>query len=90
MRLDNKIRKKGIVEVLRKGLSFQNKTIMLYAKSPSSAYNKKDAALFAANIFSVTQKLKYTKGNENRIDLVVAVNGLPVMTMELFSLLTRG
>lgn len=83
VRLDEKIKETGVIEVLRKGIKHIDKTIDLFYRKPSSGYNKKDAARFAANIFSVTQELKYSLEHENRLDLTIFVNGIPIITSEL-------
>ena len=38
---------------------------------------------YNANIFSVTQELIYSEENTNSLDLVIFINGLPIITMEL-------
>ncbi|MDO9154962.1 MAG: type I restriction endonuclease [Paludibacter sp.] len=83
VRLDEKIKELGVIEVLRKGVKHFDKTIKLFYRKPSSTYNAKDAARYAANVFSVTQELKYSLSHENRLDLTAFVNGIPVITCEL-------
>ena len=83
VRLDEKIKELGVIEVLRKGVKHFDKTIDLFYRKPSSSYNENDASRYAANIFSVTQELKYSLIHENRLDLTIFVNGIPVMTCEL-------
>jgi type I restriction enzyme R subunit len=83
VRLDEKIKELGVIEVLRKGVKHFDKTIELFYRQPASGYNPKDAARYAANVFSVTQELKYSLSHENRLDLTVFVNGIPVITCEL-------
>lgn len=83
VRLDDKIKELGVIEVLRKGVKHFDKTIQLFYHKPSSAYNAKDAARYNANSFSVTQELKYSQSHENRLDLTIFINGIPVITTEL-------
>jgi type I restriction enzyme, R subunit len=83
VRLDEKIRERGVIEVLKKGIKHFDKTVEFFYHQPSSVYNPKDAARYASNNFSVTQELKYSLENENRLDLAVFLNGFPVITMEL-------
>lgn len=82
-RLDSKIKKEGIIEVLRKGLKHLDRTVYFFYPQPNSDHNPKDKIKYEANIFSVTQELVYTDNNKNRIDLVIFINGLPIITMEL-------
>lgn len=83
IRLDEKIRKLGVIEVLRKGVKHFDRTIDLFYRQPASSYNTKDSDRFNANIFSVTQELVYSTQNANRLDLTIFLNGLPVITCEL-------
>ena len=89
VRLDKRIQEKGIIEVLRKGLKFNDKTIYFFYPQPNSSYNVKDQAKYDANIFSVTEELIYTDNNKNRLDLTLFVNGLPIITMELKNAFTH-
>ncbi len=83
VRLDAKIKELGVIEVLRKGIKHFDKTIDLFYRKPASTFNAKDADRYSANLFSVTQELKYSLSHENRLDLTVFVNGIPVITCEL-------
>jgi len=83
VRLDEKLRKLGVIEVLRKGVKHFDKTIDLFYHQPSSIYNQKDNAKYQANIFSVTQELVYSNNNANRLDLTIFLNGIPIITTEL-------
>ncbi len=83
VRLDEKIKELGVVAVLRKGVKHFDKTIDLFYRKPSSNFNAKDAARYDANVFSVTQELKYSPYHENRLDLAIFINGIPILTSEL-------
>ena len=83
VRLDEKIKTLGVIEVLRKGVKHLDKTVDLFFHKPASTFNAKDAEHYAANLFSVTQELKYSPNHEKRLDLAVSVNGIPVLTCEL-------
>lgn len=83
VRLDEKIKKLGIIEVLRKGVKHFDKTVDLFYRQPASLFNKKDLIKYQTNIFSVTQELVYSSDNANRLDLVIFLNGLPIITFEL-------
>lgn len=83
VRLDEKLKSDGAIDVLHKGVKHFDKTIDLFYREPSSNYNLKDRTNYNANIFSITQELKYSLENENRLDLTVFVNGIPIVTMEL-------
>ena len=42
VRLDKKIQEKGVIEVLRKGVKYFDKTVHLFYPQPNSKYNQKD------------------------------------------------
>ncbi len=83
-RLDRMIKKYGIIEVLKKGLSVDDAhfTLMYVAPLPSSSDEVKKR--FLSNEFSVTRQLRYSMVNPSQeIDMVLFLNGLPIVTMEL-------
>jgi type I restriction enzyme R subunit len=82
-RLDKKISEVGVIEVLRNGVKHLDKTIDLFYRKPSSLYNIKDSDRYSANIFSVTQELIYSTNHNNRLDLAIFLNGIPIITCEL-------
>lgn len=88
-RLNNQIKTFGIVEVLRKGITDNNIKLKFFFDKPVSNLNEKDLALYDQNIFSVTRQVHYSKQNENSLDLVVFINGLPIITFELKNELTK-
>lgn len=83
IRLDQKIKELGVVEVLKKGVKHFDKTIELFYRKPSSVYNNKDSSRYSSNIFSITKELQYSSVNEYRLDLVIFLNGIPIITCEL-------
>lgn len=82
-RLNEQIRLHGIIEVLRKGVKDLDLNVQLYYKYPSSDLNPKAAKFYQSNIFTVTRQLKYSLRNNNSLDMVTMVNGLPLITFEL-------
>ncbi|MDD6896518.1 MAG: DEAD/DEAH box helicase family protein [Prevotellaceae bacterium] len=82
--IDQDIKTFGIIHVLKKGISVQNLKLTLFFPRPTAADSDASKEKYAANQFSVTRQQTYsilTPGNE--IDMVVFVNGLPLMTIEL-------
>ncbi len=82
-RLAEQIKQRGIIDVLRKGVKDLDLSVFLYFKSPASTLNDKASKLYAANIFSVTRQVYYSLSNNNSLDMVISINGLPVITFEL-------
>ena len=80
----------GIINLLRTDIVDGNTGIKLklFYDKPVSTLNPKDAELYAKNIFSVTRQLHFSGDNERSLDMVLFINGLPVITFELKNELT--
>ena len=50
---------------------------------PETGINQTSKAQYAANILHCTRQLHYSLASENSIDIVLFVNGIPVVSMEL-------
>ncbi|WP_448873233.1 type I restriction endonuclease subunit R [Desulfobulbus propionicus] len=88
-RLQGEIAKLGVIEVLRGGIKHGPATIDLFYGTPTPG-NTKAAERFAANIFSVTRQLRYSRNEPLlSLDLAIFINGLPVATFELKNKLTK-
>ena len=55
---------------------------------PSSGMNPEHQKLYSQNRFSIVRQLKYSKRNENSLDITIFLNGLPIITAELKNSLT--
>lgn len=88
-RLQGEIAKRGVLDVLRGGIKHGPAQVSLFYGTPTPG-NEKAAERFAANIFSVTRQLRYSR-NETALslDMAVFINGLPVATFELKNKLTK-
>ncbi len=88
-RLQGEIGKRGIIDVLRKGIKHGQHDITLFHGTPSPG-NHVAAARFALNRFSVTRQLRYSRDAiAHALDMALFVNGLPVATFELKNSLTK-
>jgi Type I site-specific restriction-modification system, R (restriction) subunit and related helicases len=88
-RLQGEIAKRGVIDVLRNGVKHGPGSVELFFGTPTPG-NAKAEALFAANIFSVTRQLHYSKdATKLSLDVAVFINGLPVATLELKNSLTK-
>jgi len=86
-RLKDEITKRGVIDVLRKGFKYNGEILSLYFPLPD-AENPSAKVAYAENEFMVIRQLKYSKLNENAIDFIICINGLPLMTFELKNSLT--
>jgi type I restriction enzyme R subunit len=88
-RLSSEIGKRGVIDVLRKGLEHGALHFDFFFGTPSSG-NEKAAALFAKNRFTITRQLRYSMDAQRRaLDLCLFINGLPIATFELKNSLTK-
>jgi len=73
-----------VLHLLKKGLAVDDAFFTLMYAVPLASSAAKVHANFAANIFSITRQLRYSQTNPGEeIDMVLFINGLPVITIEL-------
>ena len=88
-RLKSEIAKRGVVDVLRNGVRHRQHRLDLFYATPTPG-NETARTLNSMNRFSVTRQLRYSPRRSNlALDLVLFVNGLPVITFELKNSLTK-
>ena len=88
-RLSSEIGKRGVIDVLRKGVSHGPHHLQLFYGTPSAG-NARAMELHAQNRFSVSRQLAYSNDETRRaLDLGLFINGLPVATFELKNSLTK-
>lgn len=82
-RLRDEITKRGITDVLRKGIRYVTQHFDIYYPSPSEL-NPTAKRLYEDNDFTVIRQLHYSTTNTMlSVDIVLFINGLPIITMEL-------
>ena len=74
---------KGTLDVLRHGFKFYGQTFRLAWFKPAHGLNPEALAQFARNELTVTRQVPCHPGSGSTVDLVFALNGLPVATCEL-------
>ena len=89
-RLSKEIENKGLIHVLRKGFNdVHGGNIKTVYFQPSSSLNenyRKDK--YNKNQFKLVRQLHYSPHNNNSIDIVIFINGIPILTVELKNQLT--
>ena len=73
----------GLLKVLRQGFTDRGIKFRAVFWKPETRINETTQAQYAANILHCTRQLHYSLHNENSIDIVLFVNGIPVVSMEL-------
>ena len=74
---------RGSLDVLRNGFTDYGVKFRMAYFRPETGMNAETIALYNQNRLKVVRQVYYSQKNTNSIDLVLAVNGLPVATMEL-------
>jgi len=82
-RLHRKLKKDGILSVLKKGLDVDNAHFDLLYRLPYNDLNPEVKAKFASNLFSVTRQIYFSSADHKSVDMVLFLNGLPLATLEL-------
>lgn len=84
-RLRKTLDTQGALQVLRHGFEILGlrKPVSLAQFKPALSMNEDLQAKYAANRLRVVRQVRYSLFNENCIDLVLFLNGLPVATVEL-------
>ena len=84
-RLRDQLDQRGTLDVLRHGIELLglNQPLKLAQFKPALAINPDILSRYAANRLRVVQQVRYSLHNENCIDLVLFLNGIPVATAEL-------
>lgn len=73
--------KSSLVEVLKCGVEISNRHLDLMYTKPATTFNKELNKKYEENIFSVAEEV--WASDEERIDLVIFLNGLAIMSFEL-------
>ena len=82
-RIHDLISKKGLIYVLHNGIDDRGEHVDLYYTQPKSSMNEDHKRLCDLNRFTVVRQLHYSNDNKNSLDMVLFLNGLPIVTMEL-------
>lgn len=87
-RVARELDRRGVIEVLRRGVEDLGARFKLVYFAPGSDLNEMLAEKYWANRMSVVRQLRYSAKNDNSVDTVLFVNGIPVVTLELKNQLT--
>ncbi|MCL4558612.1 MAG: type I restriction endonuclease [Deltaproteobacteria bacterium] len=73
----------GCLSVLRHGFKCFGKFFHTAYFAPASGMNPETQRLYAANKLTITRQLRYSNRHANTLDVTLAINGIPVATIEL-------
>ena len=82
-RVNTAISESNVLDVLKKGIKDMGIEIKLCYFKPSSNLNQDLVKLYGGNICGITRQFPYSKNNNNTIDTVLSINGIPLFAFEL-------
>ncbi len=74
---------RGILEILRFGFPLRGAKLKFAYFRPASGFNEEHRKKYEANRFSVVRQFSYSSEHNKIIDLVILLNGIPIISMEL-------
>ena len=74
---------KGTLHVLRHGFKFYGKIFRLATFKPAHGLNDKILSLYRLNRLTISRQVQCHPGKRDTVDLLLALNGVPVATCEL-------
>ena len=78
----------GLIQVLRQGIKDRGMTLRFCYFAPASNLNTDLVEKYERNILTCTRQFAYSTQNHNTIDMVLSVNGIPVVALELKNQIT--
>ncbi|WP_081970069.1 type I restriction endonuclease subunit R [Paenibacillus sp. FSL P4-0081] len=81
--LQTNIDSHGLIYVLRHGIIDRGIKFKLAFFRPETSLNADVVKLYNLNNLTCTRQFKYSTQNENSIDMVLSLNGIPVVALEL-------
>ena len=85
-RLESEISNDGLALVLQNGFKDRGCKFVIAFARPESGLNKTLCEQYGMNRVYVARQFQYSDKNANEIDIVLLLNGLPIVTMELKSI----
>ncbi|EOE5943658.1 type I restriction endonuclease subunit R [Campylobacter upsaliensis] len=82
-RVASQISEKGILKALQSHIEIMGVKLFLAYPKPNSSDNPQSLENYNKNIFSITRQLYFSEKNNKSLDMVIFLNGLPLITMEL-------
>ena len=82
-RFCKEVKQVGLIHALRQGITDRAIKFQLAFFKPETQLNEQILKLYEQNILSCTRQLYYSNRNNNSLDMVLFLNGIPIITMEL-------
>ena len=82
-RISKELHNRGMIDCIRHGVRDYGETLKLAYNKPASSMNYTTSQLYSKNIFTVSRQVYYSNDKNNSIDMLISLNGLPIVIMEL-------
>lgn len=82
-RFQDSVSTNGLIYTLRHGIMDRGVKLKLVAFKAETNLNQKVIDDYNSNILECTRQFKYSTSNENSIDMVISLNGIPIIAIEL-------
>lgn len=82
------VEQNGLIHVLRYGVKDRGMDLRFAYFAPASNLNEELVQKYKSNILTCTRQFSYSTQNHNTIDVVLSLNGIPVVALELKNQLT--
>lgn len=87
-RFNEEVNAHGLLHVLRNGINDRGVKLKICYFKPESTLNQKLVDNYDVNIMTVTRQFAYSTENKNTIDMVISLNGIPIVALELKNQIT--
>ena len=82
-RFDEVVAKNGLLHILRNGFKDRGREFRVCYFKPETELNKTDVANYQANVFECVRQVRFSPTDGRSIDIVLFLNGIPLISMEL-------
>ena len=82
-RFCKEVRQVGLIHALRQGITDRGIKFRLAFFKPETGLNEQTLKHYENNILTCTRQLHYSNRNNNSLDMVLFLNGIPIATLEL-------
>ena len=87
-RFNEEVNTHGLIHVLRNGINDRGVKLKVCFFKPESTLNADTVKNYDSNILSLTRQFAYSTENHNTIDMVISLNGIPLVAIELKNQIT--
>ncbi|WP_144646641.1 type I restriction endonuclease subunit R [Priestia megaterium] len=82
-RICDQLKRQGLIHCLRHGIKDRGVTLKLIYNKPPTNMNQLMNDLYHKNRFTMSRQVFYSSKHNNSLDMVLFINGLPLVVMEL-------